>query len=292
MYSIKFLWFFLFLVFCCTLPSCSQSRFDDVKITTTKLTEDIYMLQGSGGNIMIAVSEDKVLMIDSQYAPLSEKIKDAIGTITTLPISYLINTHHHGDHTGGNEKFNSENTTIIGHSNVKKRLLAEDKSQGFIPEKTLEEQLELQLPNEKVLIIHVHNAHTDGDSFIYMIEDNVVHMGDVFFNGKYPFIDLQAGGSIDGYIKAQQQILAYINEDTQIIPGHGELATYSDLKNSIAMLQYLRNAITDAIQDGSTKEDIIKDQDLTSKYDKLDYGTGFISSEKIKEIIYDDLTKR
>lgn len=250
------------------------------------------MLQGSGGNIMIAVSEDKVLMIDSQYAPLSEKIKDAIGTITTLPISYLINTHHHGDHTGGNEKFNSENTTIIGHSNVKKRLLAEDKSQGFIPEKTLEEQLELQLPNEKVLIIHVHNAHTDGDSFIYMIEDNVVHMGDVFFNGKYPFIDLQAGGSIDGYIKAQQQILAYINEDTQIIPGHGELATYSDLKNSIAMLQYLRNAITDAIQDGSTKEDIIKDQDLTSKYDKLDYGTGFISSEKIKEIIYDDLTKR
>lgn len=139
------------------------------------------------------------------------------------------------------------------------------------------------------MVIHVHNAHTDGDSFVYFMDKNVVHMGDVFFNGKYPFIDLNSGGSIDGYIAAQQLILKTINEDTKIIPGHGKLGTVDDLKSSINMLKDLRNAISLSMSRNQTKDQVVANTKITERYDDLNYGDGFINSERIKATIYDSL---
>lgn len=271
--------------------STAQDRFEDVEITTTQLTDRVFMLQGAGGNILIQLSEDQVVMIDSQFAPLSDKIKEAISTITDLPITFLINTHHHGDHTGGNENFNNEKATVIAHKNVFVRLEKEGKKEGFLPEKVIEENFELSLPDDNNLIIHVHNAHTDGDSFVYLTESNVVHMGDVFFNGRYPYIDIESGGSITGYINAQAKVLSTINEETKIVPGHGALGTYEDLTNYIPMLEDLKNQIEKALSDGKSREEVKKDERITKAYDKDGFGKGFINSEKIRTTIYDSLIK-
>ncbi|WP_194852064.1 MBL fold metallo-hydrolase [Nonlabens antarcticus] len=262
-----------------------------VTIKTTAVVENVYMLEGSGGNIMIAISDDETLMVDSQFAPLSNKIKKAISALTSNPITYLINTHHHGDHTGGNENFNSDETTLIAQKNVLKRLTSQGKSPGYLPEITLDEEIKLSLPeDENIMVVHVHNAHTDGDSFVYFMDKNVIHMGDVFFNGAYPFIDLNSGGSIDGYIAAQLLILNTINEDTRIIPGHGKLATIDDLKYSINMLKDLRAAIQLAISRNNSLEQVASNTELTKRYDDLGYGTGFINSKNIRSTIYESLT--
>ncbi|KQC33205.1 metallo-beta-lactamase [Nonlabens sp. YIK11] len=261
-----------------------------VTIKTTEVVDDVYMLEGRGGNIMIVVSDDETLMVDSQFAPLSEKIKATIDSISSNDITYLVNTHHHGDHTGGNENFNSKETTVIAQANVLKRLKEADKAVGYLPEITLDENIKLEMPDDKnIMVVHVHNAHTDGDSFIYFVDKNVVHMGDVFFKDKYPFIDLNSGGSIDGYIAAQQLILQTINEDTHIIPGHGELSKVQDLKNSINMLKDFRKAIQLAMSLNHTREQIMTNTEITKRYDDLGYGDGFINSERMKAIIYDSL---
>ena len=271
------------------LGTSAQNRFDKVEIKTHEVTDNVYMLEGAGGNILIQVLEEEVIMIDSQFAPLSDKLMTAIKKITEKPITFLINTHHHGDHTGGNENFNSDQVTVIAHENVLKRLQASDKNKGFLPEKTIEEKYELVVDDHNNMIIHVHNAHTDGDSFVYLLDSNVVHMGDVMFNGGYPFIDLKSGGSITGYITAQKQILTTINNDTKVVPGHGPLGDYHDIERSIAMLDDLRTQISEAIASGKSREEVEKDTTITEKYEKAGYGNGFINSEKIRTTIYDSL---
>ena len=286
----KFIYSSLLLITLGSSFSYAQMDSSTVTINTIKVTDNIYMLEGRGGNIMIAVSDDETLMVDSQFAPLSDKIKEAIAAISPNPVTYLINTHHHGDHTGGNENFNSDETTIIAQKNVLDRLTAENKATGYLPEITLDEEIKLSLPeDENVMVIHVHNAHTDGDSFVYFVDKNVVHMGDVFFNGGYPFIDLNSGGSIQGYITAQERVLNTINEDTQIIPGHGKLGTVEDLKASVNMLKDVRAAIQLAMNRDRSKEDIVADGSITKRYDDLGYGKGFINSERIRATIYDSL---
>lgn len=282
-------YYFTILIIFFGIISTAQNRFEDVEIKTTKLTDRVFMLEGAGGNILIQVSEDQVIMIDSQFTPLSDKIKKEISTITNLPLTVLINTHHHGDHTGGNEKFNNENVTIIAHKNVYSRLKESGQNESFLPEKIIEEDYELSLPDENNLIIHVHNAHTDGDSFIYLTESNVVHMGDVFFNGRYPYIDIASGGSITGYIDAQKKVLSLINEKTKIVPGHGPLATYEDLATYIPMLEDLKNKIQNAIQRGKTRKQVETDERITKIYDENNFGKGFINAAKIRTTIYDSL---
>jgi cyclase len=281
------------LLFALTLISVlfsnAQNRFDNVKIITHEVNQNVYMLEGAGGNILLQVGESEVVMIDSQYAPLSDKLKKEIARITDKPLTYLINTHHHGDHTGGNENFNTDQVTIIAHANVMKRLTESEKSKGFLPEKIMEEEYVLSLVDENNLIIHVHNAHTDGDSFVYLTKNNVVHTGDVFFNGSYPFIDLNSGGSITGYINAQKQILTTINEKTKIVPGHGAIASYSDLTDYIPMLVNLKTQIQKEISDGKTREQVENNNSITKKYDAEGFGDGYISPEKIRTMIYDSL---
>ena len=213
------------------------------------------MLEGSGGNIGLYVGDSETFIIDDQFAPLSDKIKAAIATLTDQPVTRLFNTHWHGDHTGGNQVFGSEGAQIIAHDNVYERMSTEQNRAGNItpaspkealPQITFIDKMQFYALEEPVLFIHVHNAHTDGDALAWFQEINVMHMGDVFFNGRYPYIDLNSGGSLKGMIKAVEAANLLVNDDTQIIPGHGSMATREDLLSYHSFFEDAYGPITDS----------------------------------------------
>ena len=279
----------------------AQAQSDEVNITIDTLAQNTYMLTGRGGNIGIYVGQDKVFMIDDQFAPLSKKIKETIETLTDKPITYLVNTHMHGDHTGGNVNFNTDNTILIAQDNARKRLKANGQKkvstnemnqkdfEKSLPEITFSEDLTFHDGEETVMLFHVHNAHTDGDVMIYFVNENVLHMGDTYFSGRYPYIDLNSGGSINGYIEAHKKALIVIDSDTKIIPGHGEPSNRSELENYIKVLEDVKRTIQKEITAGKSLEEVKANNNLTSKYD-AQYGTGYINPERIREIIYLSLT--
>ena len=208
----------------------SYAQENKVILEVQQISEKIYMLKGQGGNIGLSIGEDGVFVIDDQFAHLTSKIDSVIKTISSIPLKYLVNTHYHGDHTGGNENMANLGATIISHDNVRKRLEANPTRNGTIPPKkalpviTFNDKLSLYINGEKVLVFHVENAHTDGDAMLYFTQSNVLHTGDIFFNGLYPYIDLDSGGSVIGYIEAVKRALIVINDETKIIPGHGKLS--------------------------------------------------------------------
>ena len=272
----------------------AQGRFDKVEITTTKLSDHIYMLEGAGGNIGVSIGEDGVFIIDDQFAPLSEKILTAIKALSDKPLNYLVNTHFHGDHTGGNQNMAKAGATIIAHDNVKKRLEAVQRDGSYKPKEvlpviTFNDKLNITINGESVAVFHSANAHTDGDALLYFTESNVLHTGDTYFSARYPFIDLNSGGSVDGYIEAVKRGLMVINEDTKIIPGHGKSSNQKEYKGFLKMLEDLRTNIQKAIDDGKTEDEVKVDESLTKTYDDLDYGTGFINGEKIRLTFYKSL---
>ncbi|MCB0688988.1 MAG: MBL fold metallo-hydrolase, partial [Saprospiraceae bacterium] len=231
----------LILLVSCLLPTVILSQnFDDVIIKTTKVTDHIYMLEGSGGNIGVSIGADGALMIDSQYAPLSDRIKNAIAELTEQPIQMLVNTHWHGDHVGGNENFARLGAMIFAHDNVKERMSKTQLMRFFTkeippapeiarPVVTFSDKMSIKCHGEYLLMIHVDSAHTDGDALVYFPESDVLHMGDTYFNGRYPFIDLSSGGSIDGVIAAAEKAIFLTGENTKIIPGHGALSNKEEL---------------------------------------------------------------
>lgn len=276
-----------------------QAQFDEVVIKTTKITDQVYMLEGSGGNIALFDGPDGLLMVDDQFAPLSEKIKAAAKDISDQPITYLVNTHWHGDHTGGNENFGKEGALIIAHENVRLRKSTDQFSKAFNrttpaspeiawPKITFSEDMKLHFNGDDIMLLHVHNAHTDGDSFVYWTRNNVLHMGDCFFNERFPYIDLGSGGSVDGLIKAVEAALMIVDNKTVIIPGHGSLANRMDLIKYFTMLKTMKSRITEAIADGKTIEEI-KASGLDKGYET--YGSGFISTERIVDIMWTDFTR-
>lgn len=277
----------------------SQQDFSKVEIITTEITPSIYMLEGSGGNIGIFEGEDGVIMIDNQFAPLSDKIKMAIAELSDHPVTYVLNTHWHGDHTGGNENFGNDGAIIIAHNNVKERMSTEQVNKAFNrstppspkiawPQITFEDGINVNLNGESVMMIHVHNAHTDGDAFVYFPESNVLHLGDCFFNGRFPYIDLGSGGSIDGAISAIQTALMLANHGTTIIPGHGKLAHKADLLQYYTMLQVMKERVLAAISNGQSIEDM-KAGNLGEGYEE--WGTGFISLDRFIDIIWTDFNR-
>jgi glyoxylase-like metal-dependent hydrolase (beta-lactamase superfamily II) len=268
----------------------AQGKFEKVTIETIPLTENTYMLVGAGGNIGVSVGKDGILIIDNQFAPLSEKIIRALKKLSDKPIKYVVNTHHHGDHTGGNENFGNLGATIMAHENVKTRLEGK-KPEIAIPVITYNDKLSIQMNGENVLVIHIDNAHTDGDSLLYFPESNVLHTGDTYFNGRYPYIDLKSGGSIDGYINAVKTGLQFVDSETKIIPGHGKLSNEVEYKTFLNMLETLKTNVLKEIEDGKTEEEVATDISITKTYDDLDYGCCFISSEKIRKTIYKSLKK-
>ena len=281
---------FLLALFNVTIIANAQSRFDNVTIKTIKLTDHVYMLMGSGGNIGVSVGNDGVFVIDNQFAPLTPKILTAIKALSDKPVKIVMNTHHHGDHTGGNENLGKLGATIIAHNNVRKRL--EEKGPEIaLPVITFNSELNIQMNNEQVAIFHVDNAHTDGDALLYFTESNVLHTGDTYFNGRYPYVDLKSGGSVNGYINAVKAGLMVIDENTKIIPGHGNLSNKAEFKTFLNMLETLKANVVKAIADGKSEEEVVNDSAITKIYDDLGYGGGFINSERVRRAFYNSLKK-
>ncbi len=288
------------LVFCLPLNIQAQS-WDEIEIKTEQVTDKIYMLTGRGGNIGVCLGDDGVLIIDSQYAQLSEKILAAIAklNIKSKKIKVLANTHWHGDHTGGNKNISETEADIIAHENVRKRMSTkQNRGNGrtvdpspkeALPTVTFKEDLTIHINDEDVMMIHVDHAHTDGDAIIYFPKSNVIHMGDTFFNGRFPFIDLFSGGTIDGIIEAANKVLFLADNDTKIIPGHGALSNKKELTAYRNMLMDVRDRVKQAISAEMTYDEI-KAANLTKDLDD-DWGTGFINGEKIVNFIYTDLTR-
>ena len=274
-------------------------NFDDVEIKTIKVSDHIYMLEGSGGNIAVSVGPDGPLMVDSQYGPLSEKIRHAISKLSDGAIRILVNTHWHGDHTGGNENFGKSGAMIFAHENVRARMSEKQLMRAFSreippapeiarPVVTFTDQMNIKCNGEYLMLLHVDSAHTDGDALIYFPQSDVIHMGDTYFNGRYPFIDLSSGGSIDGLISAVEKALFVINDDTKVIPGHGLLSNKTELESYRNVIRSLRNKVATMIGAGKSLEEIKAARPGTNS--DSTYGSGFISPDRFLEIIYNSLT--
>ncbi|WP_298778876.1 MBL fold metallo-hydrolase [uncultured Polaribacter sp.] len=266
-----------------------------IKIEAIKLTDHIYKLKGQGGNIGIFIGEDGVFMIDDQFASLTPKILSAIKELTDKSVKYLINTHWHGDHTGGNENMYKEGAIIVAHKNVRKRMSVEQVVRGktkkaspkeALPVISFSEDMIFHINNDDVLVSHIHNAHTDGDVLVYFINNNVLHVGDSYFQGRFPYIDLDSGGSIDGYIEGIKKMIMLINKDTKVIPGHGDISNKAELKTYLAMLKAIRSNIQKEIDKGKRLEEVKVNQKLTEDYKSFN---GWITEEKIRVSIYKSL---
>jgi len=253
-----------------TANSASAQNMDDVQIQTQRLTDEVYMLMGQGGNIGLSVGDDGVFVIDDQFAPLTEKILAAIGAITSDPVRFVFNTHWHGDHTGGNENMGATGAMIVAHDNVRERMSTEQvlerigrpvsttppSPDGALPVVTFAEDVSFHINGDRLHAFHVSNAHTDGDAIVHFVGANVVHMGDTFFRDRFPFIDTASGGSIDGLIAAAGRALAVMDADTQVIPGHGALSGREDLRAYRDALKTMRDAVADLMAQGMSLERI------------------------------------
>ena len=242
--------------------------FSKVEIKTTDLGDGMYMLEGQGGNITVAVAKDGIIMVDSQYAPLHDKIKAAISSISNQPIKYVINTHFHGDHVGGNESFSRDGAIVIAEVNVKNRL-ASGTTNGLtgvktppatpaaLPSKTYTGHFQIRLRGRVADLKHIENAHTDGDTYVWFKTANVLSTGDTFTQGRYPNIDFANGGNIKGMIAATDAYLKLANAKTRIVPGHGPLADKAAPAEYRTMLITARDRMTKLVKDGKTEDEVV-----------------------------------
>jgi glyoxylase-like metal-dependent hydrolase (beta-lactamase superfamily II) len=242
------------------------SKFDAVQIKVHQVAQNVYMLEGEGGNIGVSVGEDGVLLIDDQFAPLTQKIVDAVKTITDKPIRFLLNTHWHGDHTGGNENLGKLGVIIIAHDNVYKRLSVEQTNllgktpaspKIALPIVTFNDRIVYHLNGDEITAYHIPPAHTDTDSFVRFRNANVVHTGDVFASGRYPFIDSTNGGSVKGIIEAIDKLLPTLDDFTKVIPGHGPLSTKREVIAYRKMISTVATRVEKMVKQGKTLEQVI-----------------------------------
>jgi len=250
-------------------PCAAQTNFDTVQVRTIPITTNVYMLQGAGGNIGVSVGSDAVFVIDDQFAPLTKKILAAIAELTPNPVRFVVNTHWHSDHTGGNENLGQAGAIIYAHENVRRRMTAgqfiealnsrvEPAPPGALPVVTFNDAVTFHINGDSVTTVHVAPAHTDGDVIIHFTKANVIHMGDTFHNAGLPFVDLSSGGSIHGIIAAADKVLAMSNAQTRIIPGHGPLADRARLKLYRDMVVALRDRVRTLISTGKTADQVVE----------------------------------
>ncbi len=286
------------LILACALPAAAQQDFSKVEIKTTKINDTTWMLVGSGGNLGLSVGPDAVFLIDDQYAPLTPKITAAIKAITDKPVKFVVNTHWHGDHTGGNENFGKAGAIIVAHDNVRKRMSTEQVLAFFnmkvppspkeaLPVITFSIDTTFHLNGDEIQALHMPSAHTDGDAVVIFKKGNIVHMGDLYFNGLYPFIDSASGGKIDGVVAAADRVLSMSDDKTVVIPGHGPLSNKAELKAYRDMLATVSGRIKAQIAAGKKLEDIIAAKP-TADYDAK-WGNGFIKADKWVEMVVRNL---
>ncbi len=288
------------LILLCTLPIFARTQdFSKVEMKATKVAGNVYMLEGAGGNIGVSVGSDGILIVDDQFAPLADKIRASLKTLGEGKLRFILNTHWHGDHTGGNVAFGPE-APIIAHDNVRKRLATEQKSEFFksttppspkeaLPVITFDQSLSVHFNGEEIRAIHFPNGHTDGDSVIFFTGSNVVHLGDDFFAGSFPFVDLESGGSVEGLAKNIGEIIARIPAGAKLIPGHGPISTVDDLKAYHRMLLETTDSVRKKIATGKTLEQI-KGEGLPEEWKS--WGAGFIKTDSWIEIVFRSLSVR
>jgi len=268
------------------------------EVKVEKVRDNVYMLIGQGGNIGLCIGEDGAFLIDDQYAPATEQIRKAVKSVADQPIKFVINTHWHGDHTGGNENLGKANSIIFAHENVRKRMSTEQLMEDFdrtvpaspkdaLPVVTFTRDIDFHLNGETIHAMHLSNAHTDGDSIIIFKDADVIHTGDIFFNGLYPFIDRSSGGSVDGMITAVNRILEMTGENTKIIPGHGPLTDKKGLTVYRDMLVDVRSRIKKLKDSGKSLEETVA-ANPTAKYDD-ELGGGYFKPEAFVMFVYKTL---
>ena len=254
-----------------SFSAAAQRNFDAVQIKVHQVAQGVYMLEGEGGNIGVSVGEDGVLLIDDQFAPLTQKIVDAVKTITDKPIRFLLNTHWHGDHAGGNENLGKMGVVIIAHDNVYKRLSTEQTNllgktpataKAGLPVVTFNDRIVYHINGEEITAYHIPPAHTDTDSFVRFRNANVVHTGDVFASGRYPFIDSTNGGSVKGIVAAIDKLLPELDDFTKVIPGHGPLSTKREVIAYRKMISTVATRVEKMVKQGKTLEQVIAAQPL------------------------------
>lgn len=284
----------------CSLPTSVVAQdFSKVEIKATKVAGNVYMLEGAGGNIGVSVGPDGILIVDDQFAPLADKIKAALKTLGEGKLRFVLNTHWHGDHTGSNAAFSTD-APIIAHDNVRKRLSTEQKSEFFkrttpaspkeaLPVITFGQSLSVHFNGEEIHVIHFPQGHTDGDSVIFFPVSNVVHMGDDFFAGRFPFVDLESGGSVEGLAKNVGDIIPRLPAGAKIIPGHGPISTVDDLKAYHRMLMETTVIVRNKMKAGKSLEQI-KTEGLPEEW-KI-WGSGFIKTEVWIETIHRSLSAK
>ena len=287
------------LVICAVQTGWAQD-FSSVEIRTTQLANDLYMMEGAGGNLAVSIGEDGVFLIDDQFAPLSGKIMAAIAELTDAKVEFLVNTHWHGDHTGGNEAFGNAGAIIVAHDNTRVRMTEEQLRQIFdttypprpadaLPIVTFDDEMTFYWNGETIRAFHVDPAHTDGDVILYFENADVFHMGDTFFNTFYPFIDVDTNGDIDGIIAAGYRVLSMATPDSQIIPGHGPLATADDLNEWLKILRVTRESMQGLIDEGLSEDEAVAARP-TEQFDES-YGGGFMNPENYNRLLYQSLSR-
>lgn len=268
----------------CPFAAFAQTDFSTVEIKAEKVAGTVYMLTGAGGNIGVSVGEDGIVLVDDQYAPLAPKIEAALRSITAKPVRFVLNTHYHGDHTGGNEHF-GKSAPLVAHENVRRRLNGEaigpdgkrpPVARGALPVLTFNDSVTIHLNGEDVRAVHMPHGHTDGDSVIWFTQSNVIHMGDDFFNGTFPFVDVHNGGSVSGLIANIAKLLPQIPQGAKVIPGHGKLSDAAGLAAFLDMLQKTRTIVEQGLAAGKTADQLKQENALA---DWASWGTGFIKSD-------------
>ena len=286
----------------CTASVLAEQTSNKPDFKVTEVSNGIYMLSGVGGfvggNVGLSIGEDGVVMIDDAMPPFLDKMKNAVKSVTNDPIDFLINTHVHGDHTGNNKSLGEQGVRIVAHENLRTSMLTKGLKlygkegpmpKAALPVITFSHAMSFHLNGENARVFHVENAHTDGDAVIHFENSNVIHTGDTFFNGLFPYIDLGNGGSVDGYIAAQQEIIALSNNHTKIIPGHGPLSNKRELQTAVDMLIDSKNIISILIKNGQSEEQVVKTNPLKKYHENWNWG--FITTEKMTRQVYKSLTK-
>lgn len=281
-------------------PSAIQGQEEKIEVSSQKLSDSVYMLVGRGGNLGASIGDDGIFLIDDQFAPMTEAIRGALAKLTDQPIRFVLNTHYHGDHTGGNENLGKSGTLIVAHDNVRQRMSVENVLELFdrrvppspaaaLPVVTFSDAITFHLNGEDLRAFHVAPAHTDGDSIVHFPKANILHLGDLYFNGTYPFIDIWSGGSVDGYIAAGHRALALADEATQIIPGHGPLSNREELAAFVAMVESSRAAVAEHVAAGHSLEETLA-AEPTAEHDAT-WGQGFIKSTAWVTTLYTFLSQ-
>jgi cyclase len=284
-----------------SVPALAQEQdFSAVQIETQQVGNGLYMLIGSGGNIALSTGPDGSVLVDTQFAPLNEKIVAAVRAAGGGDVKYVINTHWHFDHTGGNEPLGKGGAVIIAHNNVLVRMSTEqflaamDRREPPAPAParpvvTFPSRMTFHLNGNVVNVVHVDNAHTDGDSIVHFTNANVIHTGDTYMKDVYPFIDVSSGGSIDGFIRSSAAVLARSDANTKIIPGHGALANKADMQRFHDMLVKVRGNIQTLIEQGKTEDEVFAAKP-TAEFDEA-WGQGFMNPEQFTRFAYQSLKR-